>query len=315
MKAICALVDIAKCTKGLCEIPFQHSLSRSYFSDVKTTELRPRFIIIACVVFFSSAATADGGEKVGARSMALGGASLTMSDGWSGANNVAGLGHLHATEIGAAYAHHFFLPGVLNASFALAFPLGGGAFALNATSIGYQGYSNSHFGVGYGRSLSDVFALGAQINGIHLNIGPGYGSRTILVGCIGALFSPNEQLRLGVLVYNPTRTKMSAFADERVPTRFSLGAAQQYGEKVTLLVQVDKDLQYPLHVSAGLEYQLLDQLFLRMGVSTLNRSFAFGIGFKRGTWAIDLTERWDQRLGFGAACSFGYRFSRKGRSS
>ncbi|NQV53630.1 MAG: hypothetical protein HQ500_10630 [Flavobacteriales bacterium] len=271
-------------------------------------------IVITCLVIFSSAASAGGGEKAGARSMAVGGASLTISDVWSGANNIAALAELRSAEIGAAYAHHFFLPGVLNASFASVFPLGGGSFALSAGSLGYHGYTDSHIGIGYGRSLSNVFDLGAQVNAIRLNIGPGYGSKTALVGSIGALFMPNEHLRLGVLVYNPTRTSLAAFGDERIPTRFSVGASRQGGDKVTLMAQLDKDLQYPINVSAGLEYQLLDQLLLRTGVSTKNRSFAFGVGLKRKAWALDLTQHWGQRLGFGAACSFGYRFSSKGRS-
>jgi hypothetical protein len=58
------------------------------------------------------------------------------------------------------------------------------------------------------------------------------------------------------------------------------GISYQPITQVLVLTEVEKELDYPVNVKVGLEYQLLQKLTLRAGVATATEQLAFGTGFR-----------------------------------
>ncbi|MEQ9187409.1 MAG: hypothetical protein RLP15_06705 [Cryomorphaceae bacterium] len=264
-------------------------------------------------MLFCSTTLAGGGGKAGARSNALGGASTTLSDAWSGTNNAATLSLVTRPTVGVSYANHYFLPEVGVSSLGVVLPAGGGVFGASLHSIAFEGFGQTIVGLSYGRLLSRNFALGALVNGMHIRIGNGYGSKWTIDAAVGALFMPNEDLHVGIHLSNPTRARWSRKSDQRIPTQLSIGASQVLHDNTRFFIQVDKELDHPINACLGVEYQVHRALTLRTGASSLNRCFSLGFKTALRRLVMDICSRWDQRLGFGGEVSFSYEFGSRKR--
>lgn len=250
-------------------------------------------------------------ETSGARSTGIGGASVSAIDMWSVANNPGALGLIDKYNLGVAYESRYFLPEAAQKAATFNGPLGGGSMGVVAHSFGYAGYQDNRFGISYGRKLSEYLSLGVQLNYVQVNIGNGYGSRGAAVAELGMMIMPNDKITFGAHLYNPTRAKLADFDNERIPTNLSIGGNYKFSEKVRLLTEIEKGLDLPMNIMAGIEYAPIDRLFLRTGLSTLAGSFAFGLGYQWNNIVIDISNQWNQNLGFGATASIGYTFGKR----
>lgn len=272
-----------------------------------------RRILLSFVIFSLSKILIAGGnnEIHGARSVAMGGAAVSTIDIWSTSNNPGALGLLDQFGIGVSYESRHLLPEAGLKSFALAAPVSGGTFSLVGHSYGYASFSDNRLGVAYARKLAKYLSVGVQLNYVNTQIGDVYGSRSTMVAELGALMKPNDKISLGVHLYNPTRQKLADFDNERIPTILSVGGDYKFSEKVSMALQVDKDLDLPINLRSGIEYAPVEQIFIRAGYATLNSSLGFGIGFIWNNVGIDIATNWNQQLGSSASASLSYYFGKR----
>ena len=277
-----------------------------------------KFVSVSISVFTAawmlasvSAHAGGNNETAGGRSSGLGGASVTLSDQWSSSNNPGALGLVDRYALGVAYESRYFIPEASYKGLTFTAPIGGGTIGIVGHSFGYASYNDNRLGVSYARKLSDYISLGAQINYFQVNIGDIYGQRSMVTGEVGALVTPNEKVAIGVHIVNPTRAKFADFDDERIPTLLKVGGSYSFSEKVKLLAQFDKDLDLPINGRMGIEYEPIEDFFMRTGFSTLNRSYAFGIGYSWRGIILDVSNQWSQQLGFGATASIAYTFGNR----
>ena len=254
-------------------------------------------------------------ETAGARSHSLGNASVALVDPWSPTNNVGALGRLDVYSFSSAYESRYFLPEAGFAALSFAAPLGGGSLGIIAHSYGYAAYRESRIGLGYGRKLSELVSLGVQINYVQVRIANDYGASANAVGEVGMLITPNEKLSIGIHIYNPTRSLLADYDRERIPSILRLGLGYAFSEKVRWVGQVEKDMDLPINLQSGLEYQPVESVFLRAGYATLSGSFAFGLGYRWKGISLDLSNQWDQNVGFGATASLSYQFGSRKKTS
>ena len=273
--------------------------------------IRLILLLVACNT--SSILLYAGGinETKGARTAALGGASVMFVDQWSVSNNPGAIGLINQFSVAVAYESRYFLPEASLKALAFSAPLGGGSVGIVGHSFGYSSFNENRLGVTYARKLADYISLGVQLNYIQVNIGDVYGQRSAVTGEIGVLVTPNDKIEIGVHLMNPTRYKLADFDDERLPTELEIGASYSFSEKVKMLGQLDKDLELPINARFGFEYEPINDFFLRTGFSTLNKSYAFGIGYKWKGVVLDVSNQWNQQLGFGAAIAIAYTFGNR----
>lgn len=252
-------------------------------------------------------------ETQGARAKSLGGSGVTLVDGWSGVNNQGALGLIDEWNFAAAYQNNFLLPELGLKALAVTAPVGNGAFSLTGHSFGYSQYTENRIGLGYGRQLSDKLALGVQLNYCDTRIGDVYGNRGTIVAEIGILVMPSDRIRVGAHVYNPTRSKLADFDDERIPSILNLGVDYRFSDKVLGIMQIEKDIDRPINVKSGIEYQPVDNFDIRIGFESAQRSLAFGFGYQVKGILIDLSAHWNQTLGYGTTASLGYVIQKKSK--
>lgn len=269
-----------------------------------------RHFLLLCLWCISPGLRAGGGNPpLGARAAALGGASVCLSDVWSAGNNPGTLGHFDRFAAGVAYESGYFMPGTGLKTMVASLPAGRGTVGLMASSSGYKSFSDNRLGLAYAMPLADYLRIGVRVGYLQTRIGDIYGSRSTVVAEVGLLATPAENVRFGVHLYNPNRAKMADFDDERVPTTLRIGGQYIFSEKVSAVLELDKDTDLPLNARAGVEYNPVEQVFVRVGLATLQGCFAIGMGYKWKTFRADVAATWHQDLGYSSGvalvCEFG----------
>jgi hypothetical protein len=252
-----------------------------------------------------------GNDLIGARSTAMGGYNVTLSDIWSSNNNQAGLGFVEDLSGGIYYENRFLLKETSYKAGAFVLPVKKGAFGLSVTSFGFELYSETKAGLSYGMRFGDKFSMGVQLNYLNTSLSQDYGSKTSITGAVGLIAKLSKELSLGVHVYNPTRTKLADYDNERLPTIMKLGLDYRFSDKVMLGVSTEKDVDFDAVVNAGIEYHIIEMLYLRAGISTNPTQYAFGFGIQLKDFKVDLSSSFHQTLGITPAISIIYSRKKK----
>ena len=251
-----------------------------------------------------------GGDNfpVGARSAAMGNASVTLSDIWSVQHNQAGLGNIKSTTAGI-YLENCYLLNTMNVgALAVAIPTSTGTFGVVASYFGNELYKDNKFGLAFGKSFGPRFSAGIQIDYMYTILADNYGSAGAFTFEGGVIANITDKLKAGVHVFNPIRSKLADYNDERVPTILRSGISYTFSEKVLVCAEVEKDIDYDAMLKAGIEYHIVQQFYLRAGISTNPTLNTFGFGLEIKNLKLDFSTSIHQTLGvspqFGATYSF-----------
>ncbi|MCB0631841.1 MAG: hypothetical protein R2824_32695 [Saprospiraceae bacterium] len=240
-----------------------------------------------------------------ARSIALGGTGVASTGIAALTNNPAGLADLAAWGVSAQAEQRFLLSELQLFSAAAAFPTTSGTFGIQLNYFGFEDYNEQKIGLNYARKLFDQFYLGAQVGIFNLRI-PEYGNRMLVTADLGLLAPVSRSLAFGLHLIQPMRLEITE--GEYLPTVLCFGLDYRASEKIHLLAEIEKDIQKKPRVHTGLEYQIIDPLFLRLGVATEPASVSFGIGYVlSGGLAIDVAAAYHQVLGFTPALGVIYQ--------
>lgn len=258
--------------------------------------------------------TRAGGDNfpIGARSNALGNAAITLRDVYAASNNQAGLAYLTTPRTAVYHQRRFMLPELSLNSAVAALPVSSGVFGLSVTRFGFSAYNDSKVGIGFAKKLLDNLAGGIQVDLLSTSIA-GYGSRFAITFEAGILAEITEELHFGVHIYNPTRASLGEGHEEAEKTPAILRAGLSYRQKGNYLIalEVEKDIDFPPVLKAGIEYLLTDFFSLRAGISTGVSSYSFGGGLAFDNLEIAISGAHHQYLGFTPSISIQYFFDKK----
>jgi hypothetical protein len=113
---------------------------------------------------------------------------------------------------------------------------------------------------------------------------------------------------MGVHLFNPTRSQIAEYADERIPTILRGGFSYQFSDKVIVALETEKDVDQETVFKAGIDYKVVDNFSLRAGVGSNPASNSFGFGMQLGQLQIDLASSYHYVLGYSPQISMVYQF-------
>lgn len=263
--------------------------------------------LLLCLLFPATLAIAGNDNwHLGARSAGMAHSSITLSDIWSTHHNQGGLGWLINPQAGVYFENRFGLKELSQMGASVAIPIGNGCFGLNYSSFGWSMYKESKVGFAYAMKFNDKISGGVQANYHALRLANNYGSTIAFSIESGIQAKVTNNLTVGVHVYNPTKTKLNEYNNERIPTIMSLGLGYQFSEKVLVTCEVEKDLEYSAVFRSGLEYMPGDKLYIRGGIATNPGIIAFGFGLRLDSFKADISSTYHQVLGFSPQLSLTY---------
>ena len=246
--------------------------------------------------------------NVGGRSAAMGRTGVASSDFWAVNNNQAGLAFVEKSGVGFYY-QNLYIMNDLNFNQASAiFKTFHGGFGLNVSYFGYGKYNEKKISLAYGMQLGKRFAIGAQLDYLHTYIAEEYGSKGVVTFELGMMAKITDELTLGAHVFNPIRAKLADYNDERIPTILTLGLNWTLSKDFTAAIEAESDMNHPLVLKAGLEYNIMDLMYARIGISNNPNIFSFGVGLHFAGFKLDFSSSMHQVLGYSPQISAIYNF-------
>ncbi len=244
----------------------------------------------------------------GGRSASLAGASVALADYWSVQNNQAGLAFYNRMAAGAYFENRFMVKELSLKAAGAVLPTRSGVFGFNFTYFGYPKYNESKIALSYARSFGNVFAASVQLNYLITSIGDDYGKKGVATFEAGLMSKVNENLTLAAHVFNPLMVKITDENSERIPAIIRVGAAYSIDKNILVLAEVEKDSYFDPVFKAGLEYRIIEKIFVRGGVSSNPGLYSFGFGLNLKKLTIDFSSSVHHTLGYSPQVSMIYQF-------
>ncbi len=267
------------------------------------------FTTLLLVLVLSHVYAGDHNTPAGARSSAMGNASVAQQDVWSAFHNQAGLAFVKSPVVGISHEQRFMLSELSVNAAAFALPTKrNGTFAVSVSYFGYKLYNEQKAALAYGKSFGDKFSAGVQLDYLQTTIAEGYGSKGAFTVEAGIQAQLVKNLWLGAHVYNPNKAKLSDYNEEKIPSVVKLGLNYTFSDKVNLAVETEKDLDADAILKAGIEYHPVKQFYLRGGISTDPVLSSFGFGLVLQNFVIDIAANYHQDLGFTPHVALAYSF-------
>jgi hypothetical protein len=104
-------------------------------------------------------------------------------------------------------------------------------------------------------------------------------------------------LSFGVQVTNFTQSSVSSEDEERVPTIINIGLSYEPTENLIITMGGEKDVDLEADLKFGLEYKILDKIFIRIGFNVDKGTHSFGAGIDLDKFFFDYGIKIDQYLG------------------
>lgn len=268
------------------------------------------YIILLSILIVSSSQAWNENNPIGARSSGMGNASVSFGDVWSAHHNQAGLGFVRDISAGAYYENRFLLKEISIKGGVVALPVKAGTFGLTISNFGYALYHENKYSLSFAKAFGDKLSAGVAIDYLTTKIAEGYGSKGVLAAEFGIQAKPLKGLTIGAHVFNPTRSKIADYNDERLPTIFRLGGDYNFSEKVTVAVETEKDMSQKAIFKAGIEYKPVKEFYLRAGIGTNPTLTSFGFGINLKNFKIDVSGNYHQTLGISPQLGLTYIFKK-----
>jgi hypothetical protein len=262
----------------------------------------------ALLLFINANYAVNGNVPEGGRSSAMAGASVALSDFWSLQNNQAGLAFYNRFAAGAYYENRFLTKELSLKSGGVVLPVNSGVFGVKVSYFGYSMYNESKFGLAYARRLGERFAVGVQLDYLLTSFGSDYGNKGVPTFEIGVLSKITDKLSLGAHIFNPINAKIAEYGDERIPAAIRIGAAYAFDDKLLATVEVEKETEFDPITKFGLEYRIIEEIYVRGGIASNPGLYAFGFGVNLKNLKLDFSSSVHQVLGFSPQISMTYRF-------
>jgi len=236
-------------------------------------------LIILFLLFFSFSLFAQNGpiNPLSSRSNSVANASVAFTDINSLFNNQAGLVDLKNISFLLSGQETFRGPYSDNLGGGFAIPIPFGAVGFNFHYFGTDDIRQNKIGLTYARKLSEALSVGIQFDLLSTQIPLNEKSNLFTVE-IGLQYKIIENLLLGIHLYNPA--KLEIIEDEFLPTILRVGATYAPHKKLLIHAELEKDFDFPIVFKSGIEYELVTDLWLRIGFQHKPTTFNFGVGYQ-----------------------------------
>ena len=278
-----------------------------HFTLSRMINIRDRIFLMTIFIFSLQFSFGQGWLPMGSRSHALGNASVAIDDIWAYHHNPANLVSVKKLGLGLSYENRFLLKELQSQGFVVALPLKVGVISFGLQSFGFKNFRTNRLGLGYSMKLAEFLSCGVQLNYHQVRLTDAYGRKDALTAELGLRANITDNWKVAFSVFNLTRTKISEFGEDRLSTLMRLGTQYTFSEKVMLVAELEKNIEFPVRFKTGIEYSPIRKLFLRGGFATQPIEISAGLGYRfKEQFQLDLGSAYHQILGWSPNFSFTY---------
>lgn len=273
--------------------------------------IRIRFIrykISFLFLFFWVSISAYSQTSMGARALSLGQAtSALVDDEWSLFSNPALLSP-ESISLGFYGLRNYGFAEITDmAAFGSAStPLGIGAVGFHR--YGDNLFSETRLRLGYKNEWEQLH-FGLALNYNHISFGGPYGSGGAFGLDVGIAAQVLDQLWLGAKATNLNSPSYQfSETEEDLQRELSIGFSYSLEETALFVMDVVKDVRFPVSYRGGLEVNIIDELKGRIGITTEPLTYSFGFGYGKEFWGINIAVQQHHLLGLSPGFDLLFKF-------
>jgi len=239
---------------------------------------------------------------IGARSWALGNASVSLIDPNAFYNNPASMAFLENKVFSVSCHVPFGYSDLKTLSLAGAFSFGNNALGIGMIRFGDKLFNQQKIGIAFAKKNHRI-SLGGKISLLQESISNERSNSTLITE-FGLFTKLSSKLSLGFLSYNLTRA--SLHPNEIMPTVLRIGVAFFPTKQVLFTLEAENHIKKQTQVKAGLEYQIIKNVYLRTGISTKPLLAHFGFGIQKRQFLFEIAAVSHTTLGISSHFSINY---------
>lgn len=263
-------------------------------------------ILLPLSILLIIACSAAAQYNQGARLKGMGNASAAISDIWSA--NPAGI-TAEKSAIGAInYARYLYGDELSEQSFAFALPFSSNFAGITINRYGINEFNEIKTGLTLARKFGENLAIGLKTNIHQLKI-TNYGQTTTFSVDAGVHYNISQQIELGMYINNlSSQNYKTSNLAAHIPTAVHLGSAYKPSDKLILAVTISKDFDREFDTSFGFDYQPIELLSLRGGLSARPFKQYFGVGLNHQKLKLDIAVESHPQIGYTPQIGLSYAF-------
>lgn len=261
------------------------------------------------VLFPIGSFAGNDGFSFGPRAMGTGHISALHADAWSNFNNIGAIGWLKQNTIGIGYENRYNLGSFTQTAFGAALPMNRfGVIGVSASRFGGDLFNQTRAQLGWAKAFG-IASIGIQAQWYQVNA-TDFPTQHRLLFNFGGLARLTPKVQFGASISNLNQAKASDFQDERIPTIVRGGISYLPNKKVKLMAEVQKDLEQKAVVKGGVEYELVEKLWLRTGFTSQTQLACGGIGFEWRQLQFNYGVSHHPQLGWSHALGINFSFGK-----
>ncbi len=166
---------------------------------------------------------------------------------------------------------------------------GNGTFSLLLHSEGSEAFGCQSLAAAYALCLSPRMALGTALRYRHVGSRDSrYEASRYLSLAVGFQWKVSDACLVALSLHDPYPLSFAETAAGAAPRpRLNIGLAYRPLPELLATLEVEQRADSKIKVMGGVEYCLLDALYLRAGFGTRPALYAFGIGYRKAGWGVD----------------------------
>jgi hypothetical protein len=254
--------------------------------------------IFLLFISFSVNLSAIENHPVGARSLALSHAFITLSDTWSTFHNQASITNINNFSAGIFYESKFMVDELSLTAGSFVLPVSAGTFGFSFYQFGKGDFKENKVGVAFAKQLSEKFSAAIQLDYFSQRMPENSCAFGFVTFETGIIYSPNKKMFLGAHISNPILNGIETNeGKQKSPTVFRFGGHYQFAKMILVTAEFQKDLENPFILKTGIEFSPAQNFSLRFGISGKPVSYTAGIGYTFGKITTDIGFSYHGNLG------------------
>lgn len=153
----------------------------------------------------------------------------------------------------------------------------------------------------------DVFHYGLSVHYLHITQGGNYGSAGAIGIDIGVAAFIRDQFIIGSRATNINQPSYGS-TDEQLPRELAIGFSYFPIPQFLITMDLVKDVLFPISVRSGFEFELIDSLFARAGITTSPQTWSLGFGYNTHSFTTDIAIQNHEVLGISPALGLTVKF-------
>lgn len=245
----------------------------------------------------------------GARATAMGGAAVTNQDEYAWGNNPAGAATVLLPTVSTSFKNRFSIKSMNSIMLQAAVPIRRIVAGISLQKYGDQYYSEQKAGLGMASKIANV-SLGTQVHILQIRMDE-LPTQWAWIGEFGGIAQLGKRVTWGAHIWNFNLATINTRQKIELPVVLRTGISYKPIAKVMANIQLAKNINHKPSIAAGVEYQMVEWLALRTGISTQPFSANFGTGVKHRKLKIDYALSAHEWLGLSHQFSLAIVFSKK----